>query len=177
MSPAPVANASYEDWSDAKDPKSSYITYASDECRTRIMDSRRQYLQPSARILKALASASPYACYLVTSSVLPALLVLWQDITLGSEKKMLLGMFNGILESRVQHIKPLTQVDGHYLASDARDKDMDRDRGAEALKGSFAKFKDNLTTIYLDLMPDLSALDNNDSEKDTTVAAAAMRGK
>lgn len=110
---------------------------------------------------------------------MPALLVLWQDITLDSEKKMLLGMFNGILESRLQHVKPLSRVDGHYLPgdNDLSYSESPKARSQEALKGSFARFRDDIASIYLGLVPGVQTLDGKNDEKDSAVAAVAIRGK
>lgn len=79
----------------------NFVTTAATECRNRFHDSKKLYLVSSGRILHAIASSAPYAFQIVAKTILPAMHVMWQDLKLPSEKKMLLTVYNYILAARL----------------------------------------------------------------------------
>lgn len=171
------------EWTSSDDEVAKYIIHASSECRSRINDSKRQYLLPSARMLRSLAATSPYAYHLVTITVLPALLVMWQDVTLESEKKMILETFNKILEARLD----LLQSEPSHRKSDdpesfvldqvEAEAEADRKRPIEAMKGSFSRFRNDLAEVFVGLIADVKALvDAVDPERDDPLGLTALRG-
>ncbi|PMD41655.1 hypothetical protein L207DRAFT_528262 [Hyaloscypha variabilis F] len=92
--------AGLNSWS-SQTPMTEFVVTAATECRSRFHDSKKLYLVSSGRILHAIASGAPYAFHLVAKTVLPAMHVMWQDLKLPSEKKMLLTVYNYILDARL----------------------------------------------------------------------------
>ncbi|KAE9373275.1 hypothetical protein N431DRAFT_438577 [Stipitochalara longipes BDJ] len=114
-------------WS-AQTPITEFVVTAATECRSRFHDSKKLYLASSGRILHAIASGAPYAFHLVAKTVLPAMHVMWQDLKLPSEKKMLLTVYNYILDARL--VQP--------------EDDPHRD----LLFRSFEGFRDGIVEVY-----------------------------
>lgn len=171
------------EWTTNDSEVAKYIIHASSECKSRINDSKRQYLLSSARILRSLAATSPYAFHLVTITVLPALLVLWQDVTLESEKKMVLETFNKILEARIELLqsepshRKFNDPESFVVDQAEVEAEADRKRPIEAMKSSFAKFRNDLVGVFLGLIADVKALvDAADPEKDDPLGLTALRG-
>jgi DNA repair/transcription protein MET18/MMS19 len=79
-----------------------FISSILKECVDRMVDSKQRYMSSTGRILYAVASSSQYMFAQVTKSTLPALLLLWEDLTYSSEKGSLLEVFNAILQARTE---------------------------------------------------------------------------
>jgi DNA repair/transcription protein MET18/MMS19 len=144
------------EWDLNEDHLSYFAIPAINECSTRLHDSRKQYLIPSGRILQAIASASPYSFYLVIKKVLPALLLIWQDSKLGSEKKSLLTVLNNILQARVDQILADDFVPG-MLREEEMPTEM-QEYAFESMKKmseAFGRFRDGLVEIYSAAVSDM----------------------
>jgi DNA repair/transcription protein MET18/MMS19 len=115
-------------WSSQTTPMTEFVVTAAKECLNRVHDSKKLYLVSSGRILHAMASGAPYAFHLVAKTVLPSMHVIWQDLKLPSEKKMLLTVYNYILDARLVQPK----------------NDPQRD----LLVKSFEGFRDGIVEIY-----------------------------
>jgi DNA repair/transcription protein MET18/MMS19 len=144
------------EWDLNEDYLSYFAIPAINECSTRLHDSRKQYLIPSGRMLQAIASASPYSFYLVIKKVLPALLLIWQDSKLGSEKKSLLTVLNNILQARVDQILADDFVPG-MLKEEEMPMAM-QEYLSESMKKmgeAFGRFRDGLVEVYSAAVSDM----------------------
>jgi DNA repair/transcription protein MET18/MMS19 len=115
-------------WTSNSTPMTEFVVTAAKECMSRIHDSKNLYLVSSGRILHAIASGAPYAFHLVAKTVLPSMHVIWQDLKLSSEKKMLLTVYNYILDAHL--VQP----------QDGPQRDL--------LVRSFEGFRDSIVEIY-----------------------------
>ncbi len=130
-----------------------FVVSAAKECMGRIHDSKKLYLVSSGRILHAMASGAPYAFHLVAKTVLPSMHVIWQDLKLPSEKKMLLTVYNYILDARL--VQP--------------QNDPQRD----LLVRSFEGFRDGIVEIYFGAV---SNIQQESSSSSVPFGAPAVEG-
>lgn len=107
-----------------------YVTKIATESRERIVDSPKDYLPSTGRILYVIASTSNHTFQLVSAAVIPCLLELWQRITLASEKKMLLNIINNILRARIELL------------------DMGNKPNRTGIMKSFTMFQEELVEIF-----------------------------
>lgn len=131
------------DWEDMQTPLALYVNTVTKEASGRILDMSTQFLRTSGLILCSVASASPLAFHLVSKYVLPRIIVLWQDLKLGSERNLLLGVFNNILIARLAQVD-IVSVSPASLFGD----ENDQARAVSSMKESFAKFSGSLVDIY-----------------------------
>jgi DNA repair/transcription protein MET18/MMS19 len=162
------------EWDLNEDYLSYFAIPAITECSTRLHDSRKQYLIPSGRILQAIASASPYSFYLVIKKVLPALLLIWQDSKLGSEKKSLLTVLNNILEARVDQI-----LADDFVPGMLKEEEMPiamQEYLSESMKKmgeAFGRFRDGLVEVYSAAVSDMK---KTSELQDDSFALPAIHG-
>lgn len=140
-------------WSSQTTPMTEFVVTAAKECLNRVHDSRKLYLVSSGRILHAMASGAPYAFHLVAKTVLPSMHVIWQDLKLPSEKKMLLTVYNYILDARLVQPK----------------NDPQRD----LLVKSFEGFRDGIVEIYFGAV---SNMKQESSSSDVSFGVPAVDG-
>jgi DNA repair/transcription protein MET18/MMS19 len=144
------------EWDLNEDYLSYFAIPAITECSKRLHDSWKQYLIPSGRILQAIGSASPYSFYLVIKKVLPALLLIWQDSKLGSEKKSLLTVLNNILQARVDQI-----VTDNFVPGRLEEEEMPREtqeyhfESTKKMSEAFGRFRDGLVEVYSAAVSDM----------------------
>jgi len=100
-----------------------------------------------------MASGTPYAFHLVAKTVLPSMHVIWQDLKLPSEKKMLLTVYNYILDARLVQPK----------------NDPQRD----LLVKSFEGFRDGIVEIYFGAV---SNIKQESSSSDVPFGVPAVNG-
>ncbi|CZT45614.1 uncharacterized protein RSE6_05939 [Rhynchosporium secalis] len=160
------------DWTSSESSSADYVLTAAKECKERLQDSKKQFTRSTGMILSAIASGSPYAFQLVFKEVLPSMITIWQDLRLGSEKTLLLGVFNNILVARLA-LPDISIPDATYpLGSDALIA-VDQQNMAH-LNTDFAKFSQNLVDVYF------SAFTNSDSfpgsSADPSLTVAAIKG-
>ncbi|POS83038.1 hypothetical protein EPUL_004814, partial [Erysiphe pulchra] len=93
-----------------KDFLTKYVLEASNDCRSRIIDSPQKFLASTGRIIYCLASCCTQALSLVVTTILPKLLGLWKDLTLASEKKMLLSVINLILRALIELLETTLDI-------------------------------------------------------------------
>lgn len=101
------------------------------------MSHEKKSLQSCGRILRAISSSSSHIFSLVTKTILPKLDVLAQTVELPSEWKMVLGVFNGILQAR------LDLDDPNLRLSAAGD-----DKPDVTIIDAFSKFKESIVGLY-----------------------------
>lgn len=89
-------------WDDHNHASDRFLRPVLKECTDRIIDSKQRYMSSTGRILYALASGSTYTFCQVANKTLPALLLLWGDLSYNSEKASLIEVFNGILRARTE---------------------------------------------------------------------------
>ncbi|RKF54842.1 putative dna repair transcription protein [Erysiphe neolycopersici] len=88
-----------------------YVMNASNDCRSHIIDSPQKYLASTGRIIYHLASCCIKSLSMVVTTILPPLLGLWKDITLASEKKMLLSVITLILKASIELLETTPDED------------------------------------------------------------------
>ncbi|KAG0647898.1 MMS19 nucleotide excision repair [Hyphodiscus hymeniophilus] len=88
-------------WDEPASPFAQYILTASTECSERLHDSKAQHVLGSGKILRAIASSSSFGFNLVIKSVLPKMLVIWDDLISKDKKTALLSVFSDILQARL----------------------------------------------------------------------------
>lgn len=142
-------------------PLTNFVVAAATECKNRFHDSRKLYLVSSGRILRAIALPSPYALHLVTKTVLPALHVLWQDLKLPSEKKMLLTVYNYILDARIMQDKRHPRYPGLIKDLYLAQKD---DPQRDLLVRSFEGFRDGIVEVYFGAIGDIQREPSSSNE-------------
>ena len=89
------------DWQSVDTAFAQFVVAVSTEGTRRLHDSKSQHVSGSGRILRAVGSSSPFGFYLVVKTVLPRLLVIWEDLTSKDKKIPLLGVFANILQGRL----------------------------------------------------------------------------
>ncbi len=131
-------------WSSTDGALAEFVIPAATECKNRFQDSKKQYMVSSGKILRSIASGSPYAFHLVAMTVLPDMHVIWQDLNLPSEKKMLLTVYNYILNAR------LAQPDITAIATTPED-----DIQNATLIRSFDRFRDGIVEVYFNAVSNI----------------------
>jgi DNA repair/transcription protein MET18/MMS19 len=133
---------SHYDWSSTDSATAKFVIPAATECKGRFHDSKKQYMVSSGKILHGIASGSPYAFHLVAMTVLPDMHVIWQDLKLPSEKKMLLEVYNYILAARLAQpvIIPAHSQSALQIAP---------------LIESFDRFRDGIVEVYFDAVSNI----------------------
>jgi DNA repair/transcription protein MET18/MMS19 len=139
-----------------------FVVPIATECVQRFHDSKKQYLLPSGKILYSIASSSPYAFHLVIKTVLPAMQVVWQDLKLPSEKKMLLVVYNYILQAR------LNQPDITDSSPHSRSRLQD-----PAISKTFDEFREGIVEVYFGAVSNLT---QEPSSSNMSFGAAAIQG-
>jgi DNA repair/transcription protein MET18/MMS19 len=124
-----------------------FVIQVANECGQRFHDNKHVYMVPTGRILRAVASGSPYAFYLVARSVLPALHTIWQDLTLPSEKKLLLTVFNDIVRARLAQVDIAPNPETDSPESTQKMQEYMKQSIRQMVDG-FAGFRDRLLEAY-----------------------------
>jgi DNA repair/transcription protein MET18/MMS19 len=154
-------NASY-DWRNNNNEMTRYVAEAANECKAKIPDSKRE-MPACGRILKAIVSSSPYAFHLVANIVLPAVFVFWQDWQLPSEKKLLLSVFNDLVEAQLAQ-------------ANASTSDTVISISLEKMNATFAGFRDQIIDVYFDALPKAHVDDISDHAQDHSLELTAIKG-
>lgn len=94
-----------------KDFLTKYVIEVSNDCRSQIIDSPQKYLASTGKIIYCIGSCCIQALSLVVTTILPPLLGLWKEITLASEKKMLLNVINLILKALIELLETTLDID------------------------------------------------------------------
>lgn len=141
------------DWESPSTAMTDFVVTAATECRSRFHDSKKLYLVSSGRILNTIASGNPYAFHLVARTILPAMHVMWQDLKLPSEKRMLLTVYNYILDARL--VQPENNPKHALLVT------------------SFEGFRDGIVEVYFGAM---SSIRQESSSSDLSFGMAAVQG-
>ncbi|KAG4438066.1 hypothetical protein IFR05_006432 [Cadophora sp. M221] len=149
-----------------------YVLPAATECKERLQDSKKQFMRSTGMILSAIASGSPYAFQLVFKEVLPSMNTIWQDLRLGSEKTLLLGVFNNFLVARLA-LPDISNPGATYPASSTALLAVDTQNMAQ-LTTDFAKFSQNLVDVYFGAFANTEA--SPASSPDPTLSVAAIKG-
>lgn len=160
------------DWSSLDSPLALYIVQTAKECKERLQDSKKQFTRRTGEILSVIASGSPYAFQLVIKEVLPSLNTIWQDLRLGSEKTLLLGVFNNILVARLA-LPDISNPTATYSADQAALLTVERQNMAK-LATDFSKFSQNLVDVYFGAFADSEVAST--STPDPTLTVAAIKG-
>ena len=147
------------DWGNNDNEMARYVVEIANECKAKMPDSKRD-MPACGRILKALASGSPYAFYVVAIVVLPAMFVFWQDWRLPSEKKLLLRVFNDLIEAQVAQANTSQTVISGSM---------------ENMNTTFAGFRDQITEVYFDALPKVHG-DIVDHDHDHSLELIAING-
>ncbi|KAL2070639.1 hypothetical protein VTL71DRAFT_13665 [Oculimacula yallundae] len=160
------------DWASSESSLSVFVLTAAKECKERLQDSKKQFVQSTGMILSAIASGSPQSFTLVFREVLPSMITIWQDLRLGSEKTLLLGVFNNILVARLA-LPDISNPDATYPADSAALLAVDQQNMAQ-LTTDFAKFSQNLVDVYFGAFS--SSDSSPGSSADPTLTVAAIKG-
>ncbi|KAH6723389.1 Dos2-interacting transcription regulator of RNA-Pol-II-domain-containing protein [Leptodontidium sp. MPI-SDFR-AT-0119] len=160
------------DWTSTESYLALYVLPAATECKERLQDSKKQFTRSTGMILSSIASGSPYAFQLVFKEVLPSMNTIWQDLRLGSEKTLLLGVFNNLLVARLS-LPDISNPGATYPASSTALLDVDTQNMAR-LTTDFAKFSQNLVDVYFGAFANSEA--SPASSPDPTLSVAAIKG-
>ncbi|KAI9048026.1 hypothetical protein LZ554_007824 [Drepanopeziza brunnea f. sp. 'monogermtubi'] len=164
------------DWEDTQNPLAIYINTVIKETSGRILDMSTQFLRSSGLILCSVASGSPLAFHLVAKSIIPRINVVWQNLKLGSERNLLLGVFNNLLIARLAQpdIAPRPTITPTSITVDENPYAIDN------LKQGFSKFSDTLVDVYfgaVTLADDEAHLTTgHGASPDPVFGAAAIKG-
>ncbi|KAI0996099.1 hypothetical protein K3495_g12082 [Podosphaera aphanis] len=134
-------------WSQENSPLTRYIIQVTTECRDRIVDSPQKYLLSTGRVLYSVASSSHHSFYLVTKTILPSLIVLWQSLTLESEKGVLLCVINYILKAGIELLESSTTPLDHGVIKVVESLKVFQEGLLETLSNAIVKLK--WTTLEL----------------------------
>ena len=157
------------DWTETASPFAQYILTTSTECTRRLLDSKQQHILGSGKILRAVASSSSLGLNLVIKSVIPKLLVIWEDLASKDKKTALLSVFNDILRAR------LDMRDGLNVAlSQELELEKDSSNAEIILAASLATFQPSIIDEVL--IPAMMETDTGDAELDTSYKVNAIRG-
>ncbi|KAK0119949.1 hypothetical protein ONS95_011373 [Cadophora gregata] len=160
------------DWSSLDSPLALYVVPTAKECKERLQDSKKHFMRRTGEILSVIASGSPYAFQLVIKEVLPSMNTIWQDLRLGSEKTLLLGVFNNILVARLA--LPDNSNPTATCSADQAALLMVERQNMEKLATDFAKFSQNLVDVYFGAFTDSE--NATGSGPDPTLIVAAIKG-
>lgn len=160
------------EWVD-HNPFAKFISEIAEECFSRLSDMER-YVLPSGRILYTIGSASPYALHLVTRKVLPRLDVLAQDSTTHVLKKSLIGVYNYILQARldlaIEFRSSLSPADQTSPTGDQA-----RQAQEQNLTASLALYQQAIVEVYFGTMAELNG-DDTISPPNLALCNAVMEG-
>ncbi|KAH6670613.1 Dos2-interacting transcription regulator of RNA-Pol-II-domain-containing protein [Halenospora varia] len=160
------------EWID-HNPFAKFISEVAEECFSRLSDMER-YVLPSGRILYAIGSASPYALHLVIRKVLPRLDVLAQDSTTRVLKKSLIGVYNYILQARLDLA---TEFKSSLSPAGQIPQVIDEARQAQEqnLTASLTLYQQAIVEVYFGTMAELNG-DDTISPPNLALCTAAMEG-
>ncbi|KAH7354810.1 Dos2-interacting transcription regulator of RNA-Pol-II-domain-containing protein [Rhexocercosporidium sp. MPI-PUGE-AT-0058] len=160
------------DWTSSESSLALYVLPAASECKERLHDSKKQFMRSTGMILSAIASGSPYAFQLVFKEVLPSMITIWQDLRLGSEKTLLLGVFNNLLVARLA-LPDISNPEATYPASSTAMLALDTQNMTQ-LTTDFSKFSQNLVDVYFGAFANSEA--SAGSSPDPSLSVAAIKG-
>ncbi len=160
------------DLTDHKDALGVYVLTAATECSSRLHDSKKKYALPSGKILNYISTSSPYAFFLVVKTVLPTLLVIWQDLKLDSEKKMILSVINGIIAARVEQEKQDGRTTEETSEGSKEDLAFLKQTNPK-MENAFQEFRNTLVELYSSVVLDMK---QSTPPKDISYGIPAIQG-
>ncbi|KAH8591990.1 RNAPII transcription regulator C-terminal-domain-containing protein [Bisporella sp. PMI_857] len=139
-------SSNFHDWDDELNSSARFLIETLKECKEKILDSKQRYMLATGRIIYAIGSSSPWAFSWVIKKILPSLLTFWDDLSVTSEKAAMLGVFNRILQARIDVAEEVTST----LANQESTQEV-RDYSSESkkkLQNVLRPFKDRLVEVY-----------------------------
>ncbi|KAF4636526.1 hypothetical protein G7Y89_g1563 [Cudoniella acicularis] len=154
---------------------SAFVNEVCDECFQRLSDMER-YVLPSARILYSIGSTSPIALNLAVQRILPRLDVLAQDTASRVSKKSLIGVYNYILQARLDIANEAetfpSRMESYEHATTLINIRQDQE---EKLTRALASFQQSIVEVYFGTMSELNG-DDSVSSPNISMSTAAMEG-
>lgn len=161
------------EWSDKTSPLYSFLIGALAECRDRIKDKPNMYLRTSGRIFNAFASASPYAFYLTSRTVVPIMDTLAQAHASGSERTFVLEVLNGILGARLAQADLKVSLNGDKIEVTPEIQHYQQ-ISQTTMSSTFSSFRDRLLEIYHEGVAQI--IKNTDSSESLAHCVPAIKG-
>jgi DNA repair/transcription protein MET18/MMS19 len=165
---------SRSDWSwDESTEFSNFVDSVVKEIFDRLSDMQR-YVSGSARMLLAIGSSSSMALRLVLKQIFPGIISMAQDDHAKIPKKSLIGVFNSILQARVDLAEEARTYEEKYQKGNTEFQQHPQSRAQDEqnLVQDMTRFRELLNDLFFGALSELKI----DTDVDPSFAAAVIQG-